>query len=235
MFADNLAPSLEPIAARSDKTPSNVSPEAEFVCLEAGAYLYQEDDLRTHVYRVEQGVIAVYEKRIGRPNHTIEIVGRGDFVGLGCFERYIDSALAIESSLLTCLDEQAFTALAERDLALQEQQINAIHRHFERRKATILDRYPSTSVQALAAFLVSVSRQNVHEGRNATIVTDSLKCGAAANLLGFDIETLGKALLDLENKGLIQEGSNGQLHLLDLERLERLADGAVTLSQIERR
>jgi CRP/FNR family transcriptional regulator len=233
MLDDIIAPSLEPIAARSGRAPSNVSPEPEFVCLEAGGCLYQEGDLRTRVYRVEQGVIAVYEKRIGRPNHTIEIVGRGGFVGVGCFERYIDSAFAIESSQLTCLDEREFTALAERDLALQEQQINAIHRHFERRKATILDRYPSTSAQALAAFLVSVSRQNVHEGRNATIIADSSKCSAVADLLGFDIETLGKALLDLKNKGLIQDGSSGPLHLLDLERLERLADGAVTLSQIE--
>ncbi|MCK5548934.1 MAG: Crp/Fnr family transcriptional regulator [Hyphomicrobiaceae bacterium] len=199
--------------------------------MDASDYLFQEGDLRTHACRVEQGAIAVYEKRLGRPNQVIEIVGRGDFVGLGCFERYRDNALAMESTLLTCLDEQEFIALAERDPSLRKQQADAIHRYFERHKADILNGYPSTPVEALAAFLASVSRQNVHEGRNATIVTDSLKCGAVANLLGFDIETLGKALLDLENKGLIQEGSNGQLHLLDLERLEWLADGAVTLRE----
>ena len=176
MLADILAPTLEPIAVRSDKAPSNVSPDPEFVCLEAGECLYQEADLRTHVYRVERGVIAVYEKHTGRPNHTTDIVGPGDFVGLGCFERYIDSAFAIESSLLKPLEEREFTALAERDLALQEQHTNAIHRHFERHKATILDLYPSSSVQALAAFLVSISRRNVHEGRNATVIADSLKC-----------------------------------------------------------
>ncbi len=232
MFADTLTSSLERVATPSDKAPSNLSAEPELLCLDASDYLYQEGDLRAHVYRVEQGAIAVYEKRLGRPNQVIEIVGRGDFVGLGCFERYRDNALAMESTLLTCLDEQEFIALAERDPSLRKQQADAIHRYFERRKAAILNGYPSTPVEALAAFLASVSRQNVHEGRNATIVTDSLKCGAVANLLGFDIETLGKALLDLENKGLIQEGSNGQIHLLDLERLERLADGAVTLSLI---
>ena len=230
MFADTLTSSLERVATPSDKAPSNLSAEPELLCLDASDYLYHEGDLRAHVYRLEQGAIAVYEKRLGRPNQVIEIVGRGDFVGLGCFERYGDSALAIESTLLTCLDEQEFIALAERDPSLRKQQADAIHRYFERRKAAILNGYPSTPVEALAAFLASVSRQNVHEGRNATIVTDSLKCGAVANLLGFDIETLGKALLDLKNTGLIQEGSNGQIHLLDLERLERLADGAVTLS-----
>ena len=233
MFTEILAPSLEPRAVPSHKASSNAPPEPDFISLKTGQCLYQEGDLRTHVYRVEQGVVAVYEKHIGRPNHTTEIVGRGDFVGLGCSERYVNSAIAIEPSLLTCLDEREFATLAKCDLALQEQHRNAIHRQFERHKASMLDRYPSTSVQALAAFLVSISRQNVHEGRNAAIVTDSLKCGAIADLLGFDIDTLGRALLDLKNNGLIQEGSNGQLHLLGLERLERLADGDVTLSQIE--
>ena len=227
MSADTLTSSLEPVATPSDKAPSNLSPELELLWLDASDYLFQEGDLRAHVYRVEQGTIAIYEKRVGRPNHTIQIVGRDDFVGLGCFERYGDSALAMESTLLTCLDEQEFIALAERDPSVRKQQVDAIHRDFERRKAAILNRHPSTPVEALAAFFASVSRQNVHEGRNATIVTDSLKCGAVANLLGFDIETLGKSLLDLEDTGLIQEGSNGQMHLLDLERLERLADGAV--------
>ncbi len=232
MSADTLTSSLEPVATPSDKAPSSLSPELELLWLDASDYLFQEGDLRAHVYRVELGTFAIYEKRVGRPNHTIQIVGQDDFVGLGCFERYGDSALAMESTLLTCLDEQEFIALAERDPSLRKQQADAIHRYFERRKAAILNGYPSTPVEALAAFLASVSRQNVHEGRNATIVTYSLKCGAVANLLGFGIETLGKSLLDLEDTGLIQDGSNGQMHLLDLERLERLADGAVTLSQI---
>jgi CRP/FNR family transcriptional regulator len=232
MSADTPTSSLESVATPSDKAHSDLSAEPELLCLHASDCLYQEGDLRTHVYRVKHGAIAVYQKRVGRPNHTIEIVGHGGFVGVGCFERYGDNALAMESSLLTRLDEQEFIALAERDPSLRKQQADAIRGDFERRKAAILNRHPSTLVTALAAFLASVSRQNVHEGRNATIVTDSLKCSAVSNLLGLDIETMGKALLDLNNKGLIQEGSNGQMHLLDLERLERLADGAVTLSQI---
>jgi CRP-like cAMP-binding protein len=232
MFADTPTSSLEPVATPSDKAHSNLLPEPELLCLDTSDYLYQENDLRTQVYRVEQGAIAVYEKRVGRPNHTVEIVRRGGFVGVGCFERYGDNALAMESTLLTCLDEQEFIALAVRNRSLRKQQADAIHRDFERRKAAILNRYPSTTVQALAAFLASASRQNVHEGRNATIDTGSLKCGAVSNLLGFDIETLGKALLDLENEGLIQEESNGQIHLLDPERIEQLADDAVTLSPI---
>jgi CRP/FNR family transcriptional regulator len=200
--------------------------------LDAGDYLYQEGDLQTHVYRVEQGAVAVYEKHVGRLNHTVEIAGRGDFVGLGGFERHSDSALATQSTLLSCLDEQEFIALAERDPSLRKQQVDAIHRDFERRKSAILNRYPSTPVEAVAAFLTSVSRQNVHEGRDATIVADSLKCGAVASFLGLGIDTLEKALLDLKSKGLIKEGSNGQVQLLHLERLEQLADGAVPSSPI---
>ena len=225
MIADILALPSSAVTAQLDFVPSDISPVVGLRYMTPGSCLYREGAPRTHVYRVEQGAVAVYEKRMGRPNHTVEIAGPGDFVGLGCFEQYCDSASVIVSSLLTCLDEQEFSALAERDPALRQQQTDAIHRDFERRKAAVLDQYPSTPVKSLAAFLVSISRQNVHEGRDETVVYDSFACGAVAYLLGFGVETLAEALLDLKRQGLIEEGANGQLHLLSLERLEQLADG----------
>lgn len=225
MITDILAPPSSDVIAQLDHVPSDISPDAGVLDMAPGSCLYREDEPRTHIYRVEHGAVAVYEKRIGRPNHTVEIAGPGDFVGLGCFERYCDSASVIVSSLLTCLDEEEFNALAERDPALRKQQTDAIHRDFERRKAAVLDQYPSTPVESLAAFLVSISRQNVHEGRDKTVVYDSFTCGAVAYLLGFDVETLAEALLDLKHQDLIEEGSSGQLHLLSLDRLEQLADG----------
>lgn len=228
MFADTFPSSFAPVATLSGKVQTGLSAQPELLCLNVSDHLYREGDLRTHAYKLEHGAVAVYEKRVGRSNHTIKIAGRGDFVGLGCFERYGDGALALERTLMSCFDEQELMALAERDPTLRTQRIDAIRADFVRRKATILDRYPSTSAEAVAAFLVSVSRQNLHEGRVDIIIADSLKCGAVANLLGFDIDTLGKALVELENKGLIQAESNGQIRLLDLDQLESLADGSFT-------
>jgi len=226
MCADVVVPALRPVLQKTETDHSSSKLGLELLCLETGDYLFEEGALRTQVYRVEQGAIAVYEKRIGRPNYTIEVAGRGSFVGFGCFERYSNSAFAIESSLLSTLTEEEFAALAERDPALRKKQVDAIHREFERRKAAILDRYPSTLVGALAAFLVSVSRQNVHEGRSATVITDTIKCGAVAGLLGTDVDSLGKALLSLKTKTLIREGTEGEIHLLNIPGLEQLADGS---------
>lgn len=225
MITDIVAPPSNAVTSQLAHVPHGISTEAGLRYMTAGSCLYSEGEPRIYVYRVEQGAVAVYENRVRRPNHTVEIVGPGDFVGLGCFEHYCDSASVIVRSLLTCLEWQEFAALTERDPALRKQQTDAIHRDFERRKAAILDRHPPTPVERIAAFLVSISRQNVHEGRDKTVVYDSLTCGAVAYLLGFDVEALAEALLDLKGEGLIEEGSNGQLHLLSLERLEQLADG----------
>ena len=146
-----------------------------------------------------------------------------DFI---CFERDSDSAVAMRVAFLACYGEREFIALAARNSAPGKTKPDISRTDFERRKAAVLDRYPSTPVEALAAFLCCVSRQNVHEGRNATIITDTLKCGVVANLLGFEMKTLEDALVDLKGQGLIQERSNGQLIILDLERLEHLGDGA---------
>lgn len=232
MFADNVASSLVPVVMLPGPDLSGLFPEPELLCLDRNDYLYREGDLRTHAYRLEQGTIAIHKKRVGRPNHTIDMVSQGDFVGLGCYERYDDSAVAMKDTLLTCYSEQEFMALTDSNPKLRELKVDAIHREFDRRKAAILDRYPSTPVEAVAAFLCSVSRQNVHEGRNANIVTDSLKCGAVANLLGFEIETLSNALVELKGNGFIQEHPDGQIHILDLGRLERLSDGAASFSAV---
>ena len=81
--------------------------------------------------------------------------------------------------------------------------------------------------RALAAFLVSISQRNVYEGLNAAVNAHAIECGTVASLLRLDIEILGKTLLDLKNRGLIQDGSYGQIYIIDLERL---ADGAGILS-----
>ena len=225
MLIDTDAPYGEPGAATRQPRPTVIPPNPELRVLTVGDYLYQEGDTRTHYYKMAHGAVAIFDKCVGRPNHTVEIAAQGDFVGLGCFEQYCDNARAIRDSVLTCFEENEFVALAKRDPVLGKKQAHAIAREFERRKTSILNRGASTPVECLAAFLVSISRQNVHEGRAPSIVSDSLKCNVVASLLGLDIDTLAQALLELKGMGFIKELQNGRLHLIDLENLKCLADG----------
>jgi len=119
-----------------------------------------------------------------------------------------------------------------RTLAVGEQkQRNPGDDEFERRKALARNSGLSNQVGSVAAFLVAISRQNMHEGRDPTLVCDSLQCGTVADFLSLDSEALSRALLALQNLGLIESHETGSLRLKDIGALERVAHGR--LKQVE--
>lgn len=97
-----------------------------------------------------------------------------------------------------------------------------IEAEFERKKQSIIKR--SDPAIRVAAFLAAISRQNEREGRDATIVCDSVKCGAVAGLLDLNIDAVSRALATLQQKGLIESDNVNRLHLRNIIGLERFID-----------
>jgi hypothetical protein len=83
-----------------------------------------------------------------------------------------------------------------------------------------------TVLERTAAYFVVVSRNNGYEGRDPRVVTDDVRCGAVSQFLGIDIELLARALLEMQRKGLVSTGDDGNLRLDDLEAIDRLSEGA---------
>lgn len=193
--------------------------------LGVGDYLFKEAEPRACAYRIEKGAVAVFERRIDRPANITEMAGRGDYVGLGCLEKHRDNARAVVDSIVRVLPRSELALLAEHDPKLRQKQDEAIERDFEYRKVSAHGRGRSAPVESVAAFLAAVSRQNAHEGRDPTIVSDSLKCGTVTSLLDMDIGTLERALLKLQGMGLVEQSPAAGLHLKDIQALERIADG----------
>ena len=75
----------------------------------------------------------------------------------------------------------------------------------------------------VAALLISISRNNSYEGRDPSVMPDTLTSGFVADLLGIDIDELAMLLLDLNRRGLV-ETCGSTLKLKDMPALERLAD-----------
>src|SRR5262245_54337899 len=53
----------------------------------------------------------------------------------------------------------------------------------------------------VAALLLSISQNNLYEGRDAQTIPDALSSGFVADLLGVDIATLAALLVDLRERG----------------------------------
>ena len=94
---------------------------------------------------------------------------------------------------------------------------------FEARRQALVYAGNRAPLERVAAFLVAISKNNSHEGRDPCAIPESLTCGFVADLLGFPIDTLASLLKALEGRGLVAPNSNSGLRLENLPGLEQLA------------
>jgi CRP/FNR family transcriptional regulator, anaerobic regulatory protein len=78
--------------------------------------------------------------------------------------------------------------------------------------------------QRLAPLLACISHNNLYEGRDPCLISDSLTCGFVAGLLEFKVSDLAKPLAALERQGLVMPVEAGGLRLTDVRALESLVD-----------
>ena len=150
----------------------------------------------------------------------------GDFVGLGFLGTHACCARAVTKTEVTCLPLEALASAIANNPKAQAKLNDAIEREFESRRAALVEAGRSAPLERLAAFLVSLSRTNAHEGRDPTIIGESCPSVFAAGYLGLSIEDLTTLLLELERRELIEAYSGG-VRLRDIDELEKLASRTV--------
>jgi CRP/FNR family transcriptional regulator len=185
--------------------------------------LYHRGDRKTHLYFIEAGTVALYETRVGGAPNVLEFVFAGDTVGLGYLTRHIQSAHAIGEVRVKYLPLAALDQVLRDDRRAKHRYSEALQREFEFRRDEVLraDRKPANR---LAALFLALSRLNEQEGRDSNLIGDALECATVAGHLGFDLDTLGRALVELERAGLIKRFPPHGLQLVDFAGLARLAD-----------
>lgn len=218
----------EVFSEKSVSTETSLTHPLEFqsCALGVGDYLYREAGPRAFVYRVEKGVIVIFERQIGRPVKIIGIAGEGDYFGLGCLEHHRDNARAVVETVVSYVPTAKFALLAERDPGLRKKQEDAIARDFKYGKLLACDRGRSTPIECVAAFLVALSRQNAEEGRDPSLVSNSRECvNMTSLLLDMDVKAFERAFLRLRWMGLIEPCPEGLVRLKNIRALEGVAHG----------
>jgi CRP/FNR family transcriptional regulator len=98
------------------------------------------------------------------------------------------------------------------------------HRQFEVRKEQLIEEGRTSLVRRVASLLLYLSSQNAREGKDPTVIAESLTCKTVAEFLNISIERLGRALVELRNRGLIAEGPAGSIRLIAIKPLELFVD-----------
>ena len=149
----------------------------------AAELLFSLGDPKTDLYFIESGVVGVYEPRLQGRQAIIEFAFPGDIVGLGFLQTHTCSARASVETVAHCVPFSARDRLVGDDPRLQTGLANAIEREFEFLRRASIKFSRENPLGRIAAFLLTLSRQNEEEGRDPTLLTQPLHCGVVTDFL----------------------------------------------------
>lgn len=212
----------------SDQLSSNFrsrTADASYRSLARGEILFRAGEPRSHIFRVEKGSVCLFKERDDGSRDVIEFAFPGDLVGLGYLDSHVSGAQATMDTSLTCLPRSAIEPTIESRAEPGSRLTAAIDR-----EVAFLNEAKRRSVVArplgrIAALFVTLARCNAYEGRDPSIITDSLSCGVVAGYLDMSVDELALLLTDLKARNLVEPCAGG-LKLTDMDELERLADAA---------
>ncbi len=184
-------------------------------------HVFCEGDLRTHVFRVEEGVIAIYKTLFDGRRRIIDFAYPGDFIGLGVLGEHIMSAQATCMARVRCLSAAALEKLAETDASLALKLYKSVCQDLTAARSLLVTVGQRSAVERVAAFLLALHRRN-SEG---DVVRLAMRRSDIADILGLTIETVSRTLTKLRAMDVIDVEQGGTtVTLRDVPRLTDLAN-----------
>jgi CRP/FNR family transcriptional regulator len=191
--------------------------------LESKEHVFCEGDPRIHVFRVEQGVIAIYKTLCDGRRRIIEFAYPGDIIGLGVLEDYIVSAQATCAAKVRCLSASALESMAEGDANLALKLYKSVCQELAATRTLLVTVGQRSAIQRVAAFLLDLSRRS--DIGNAGTVTLAMRRSDIADLLGLTIETVSRTFTKLRTMRVIDVEQGGtSVRIVDPNRLTDLAN-----------
>ncbi len=192
-----------------------------------GRLIFSEGDVGAGFYVVVRGRVKVFKVSADGKEQILHILGPGEPFGevpVFAGREFPAHAEAMEASRLLFFPRNAFVGLIRDNPDLALNMLAVLARRL-RRFATLVEDLSLKEVPGrLAAYLLYLSERR--EG--AVDLELDIRKGQLASLLGTIPETLSR-ILNRMGKERVIETRGARIRLLDLERLQDLADGSMRL------
>lgn len=191
--------------------------------LSAKEHVFCEGDAREHVFRVEDGVIAVYKTLPDGRRQIIDFAYPGDLIGLGVLAEHVLSAQATVPAKVRCLSAATLERMAETDASLALKLYKSVCQELAATRSLLVTVGQRSAIERVAAFLVALHRRTAANG--SSMIKLEMRRSDIADLLGLTIETVSRTLTKLRTMGIIDIEQGGtRVQLVDLPHLNDLAN-----------
>lgn len=189
--------------------------------IEAKEHVFCDGDPRTHVFRIEEGVIALSKLLGDGRRQIIEFAYPGDYIGLGTLREHIFDAQATCAAKVRCLSAAALEQEAARDAGLALRLYKAVSAELAAARSLLVSVGQQSAMERLAGFLLSLSARASDGEEN--VVKLPMRRSDIADLLGLTIETVSRTITKLRTMHVIDVVRGTEVHILDSDRLAELA------------
>lgn len=188
--------------------------------IEAKEHVFCDGDLRTHVFRIEEGVVALSKLLGDGRRQIIEFAYPGDYIGLGTLREHIFDAQATCAVKVRCLSAAALEQEASRDASLALRLYKAVSAELAAARSLLVSVGQQSAMERLAGFLLGLSERGE---TNDHVVKLPMRRSDIADLLGLTIETVSRTITKLRTMKVIEVVRGTEVHILDGDRLLELA------------
>jgi CRP/FNR family transcriptional regulator len=194
--------------------------------VEGKELVFAEGDPASHVYRIETGAVSLYRLLPDGRRQVLGFAYPGDLIGLGAEGQHMMNAQAIKPTRLRSMPLAALRQSLAGDPMLGFRLYEAVARELAATRDLMLTTGQRSAMERVAGFLLALSRRNERNGQSPACVELPMTRTDIGDFLGLTIETVSRTLTRLRSLRLISLPESHRIELLDIDRLECLAEGA---------
>lgn len=189
--------------------------------LNPGQHLFHQGDDDRNIYKIESGLVRLYRILNDGRRQIISFRFAGDILGFQAGTERHCGAEAVTSVRVRSIDKNSAYRRLRDEPALAPQLVSLMSQELENARDQIAVLNRRSAIEKLAAFILELHR---HQGESGTVEIP-LSRTDIADFLGLTIETVSRNLTKLKAKGIIELPRTHSLVIIDLDRLQSLADG----------
>lgn len=226
-FGDRAFANRSAVGQRTDIGFEERLAQAPLRRIEAKELLFAEGDAVSHLYRIETGAIALYKLLNDGRRQIMGFAYPGDLIGLGIAREHGMNAQAVKPTRVRCLSAASLRQAAAKEPALALKLYEALAGELAATRDLLLTTGQRSAIERVAGFLLAFSRRNDRSGLDPASFELPMTRTDIGDLLGLTIETVSRTLTKMRVQGLITLPRCHQVHVLDIDTLERMAEGTV--------
>jgi CRP/FNR family transcriptional regulator, anaerobic regulatory protein len=197
------------------------------VKLHAGQLLAREGDARRYVFTVTSGALRRIRTLPDGRRLVAGFIMPGDYIGFSVGPKYRHSIEAVTDSVLCAVSHKDMESLCGSFPGLEHELYQRACADLDATRHNLMSLARMTPLERLAGFLLEMADKRRRQGQDPALVLLPMTRTDIADYLGLTVETVSRSFTRLRGQGLIATDDPHTVQLLDLKKLEALAEAAV--------